>query len=197
MQRTRPSDKLRQRICKSCGGLSVQMTSVWIVNETSTFLVSRWLLIAILYGALNLVPWSECHNEVSLQERWLRVQVTRGNRLLRTHCINYLCANSIISCFTVSWMSSTSAPVWHWVCESVRDDYRELIELSIIFLGGLPACGIHFMCHESHPLQHLSDTESDQYKTTAAEIFQKAEPFGADEGDRLAENAATARSSII
>ena len=29
--------------------------------------------------------------------------------------------------------------------ESVRDDYRELIELSIIFLGGLPGRGIHFM----------------------------------------------------
>ena len=29
--------------------------------------------------------------------------------------------------------------------ESVRDDYREFIELSIIFLGGLPARGIHFM----------------------------------------------------
>ena len=31
------------------------------------------------------------------------------------------------------------------LCESLRDDYREFIELSIIFLGGLPARVIHFM----------------------------------------------------
>ena len=29
--------------------------------------------------------------------------------------------------------------------ESVRDDYREFTELSIVFLGGLPARAIHFM----------------------------------------------------